>query len=76
MAKKKPHLRKSKLESTFDIDSDVPYTKKYPLQDGVKVYKTAKSYEVVYQERGAQYQKNTFATKAEAEQYLRSLGRK
>jgi len=64
------------MERTFDIDSDVSHTKKFPLQDGMKVYKTSRGYEVVYQERGAHSERKVFVTKGEAEKYLKSLGRK
>lgn len=76
MAKKKPHRSTSKLNLSFDIDSELLRTKKHPQKNGLKVSKTSKGYEVVYQERLAQTTKKVFATKAEVEKYLKSLGLK
>ncbi len=73
MAKKKPHLRKSKLQKEVNIDEELAYTKKNPLQDGFKLTKTANGYEVVWQERLVTSGKRTFKTRKEAETYLRSL---
>ncbi len=69
--KKKPHLQKSKLHQEFDLDAELNHSQKYPLQDGLKVKKTAKGYEIAWQERGIQSEGKVFATKKEAERYFK-----
>ncbi len=73
MAKKKPHLKKSKLQIDLNISQELLYSQENPLQDGFKVTKTVHGYEVVWQERLAKSNKRIFKTKKEAETYLRGL---
>ncbi len=65
--KKKPLARQS------NIDDEIAHSKKFPLQDGFKVTKTASGYEVVWQERGVKTGRTVFKTKTEAENYLKNL---